>query len=50
MNRIGGPKRSVIGSVLDVMGANFSRSSALDTEAGIGPTPEDPAIVTCGAL
>src|SRR5216683_2006447 len=50
MNLIGGPKTSVIGAVDDVIGASFSHNSTVVTDAAIGPTPDDPVIVTCGAL
>jgi len=50
MNLIGGAKRSVIGAVDDVIGASFSHKSTVVTDDDIGPTPDDPVIVTCGAL
>ena len=50
MNLIGGPKTSVIGAVDDVIGASFSHNSTVVTDDDIGPTPDDPVIVTCGAL
>lgn len=50
MNLSGGPNRSDIGSVDKVIGNSFSSSSAAETEARIGPTPDDPVRVTCGAL
>ncbi len=50
MNRIGGSNLSFIGSLDDAIGASFSLSSATLTDAGIGPTPDDPVIVTCGGL
>src|SRR6185295_16090044 len=50
MNLIGGPKRRVIGSVVEVTGVSQSHNSTGVTDAGIGPTPDDPVIVTCGAL
>ena len=46
MNLIGGPKRSVIGAVVDAMGASVSHRSPVVTEAAIGPTPEEPVMVT----
>ena len=46
MNRIGAPSCSLSGSVDEVIGASFSPISATLTEAGIGPTPEEPVIVT----
>jgi molybdopterin-biosynthesis enzyme MoeA-like protein len=50
MNLIGGPNRSVIDGVLEAIGASFSDSSTVVTDPGIGPTPDDPVIVTWGAL
>jgi hypothetical protein len=50
MNLMGGPKRSIIGAVVETIGSSLARISAAVTEDGIGPTPDDPVIVTCGAL
>lgn len=50
MNLIGSPNESVIGAVEDVIGESFSHSSTVVTDDDMGPTPDDPVIVTCGAL
>jgi hypothetical protein len=48
MNRIGAPKGSTNGAVDDAIGSSASRSRSTDIDGLIGPTPDDPAIVTCG--
>src|SRR5215207_1344046 len=50
INRIGAPNCSDSGAVADATAESFSRSSSTGTDPGIGPTPDDPASVRCGAL
>lgn len=50
MKRSGGPNRSDSGAVDDATGASFSSNCEAVNEGGIGPAPEDPVSVTCGAL
>ncbi len=50
MNRNGAPNRSDSGEVEEVTAESLSRSSSTGTDPGIGPTPDEPASVTCGAL
>jgi hypothetical protein len=48
MNRIGAPRRAVIGAVVSAIGASAVLSSSTGTLSGTGPTPDDPVIVMCG--
>ena len=50
MNLSGGPKRSDIGLDDATIGSRRARSRSTLTEAGIGPTPDEPVIVMCGGL
>ena len=49
MNRVGRPKRRVIGGVDAAIGAIAASSSSRVVSGAMGPIPDEPATVTCGA-
>src|SRR5688572_27728338 len=48
MKRIGAPSRAAIGAVLSAIGTRASSICSIRTLSGMGPTPDEPVIVTCG--
>ena len=50
MKRCGFPSSSERTGVVVVIGESLSHSSVVVTDEGSGPTPDEPVIVTCGAL
>lgn len=50
MNRTGLPNSSSSGPVVSTTGLRQLSSSRAVTDGGSGPTPEEPAIVTCGGF